>query len=246
MAVDFKHLADEVRGAGNLAGLIALYEQPGHAVYLFGIPSESAFRCNSYLVHSGSDAILVDPGSYQDFDKIKQQVAQVLPPEAVTGLILSHQDPDVSASIVSWVKLNPAIKIFSTPRSHVLLPHYGYGNYGDVPVDVEQQSPYPLSSGVDLHFIAAPFLHFPGAVITLDSASGYLFSGDVWAALDTEWKLVVDSFDEHRQKLDLFHKDYMASNVASRGFAQSLSKYDIKAILPQHGSIIGPDHVQCR
>lgn len=36
----------------------------------------------------------------------------------------------------------------------------------------------------------------------------------------------------------LCHQDYMASNVAARGFASKLIGLELAAILPQHGSII--------
>ncbi|MET0081782.1 MAG: diguanylate cyclase [Sedimenticola sp.] len=244
MATDLVDLSRASWDRGDLEGPITLFEKAGHGIYWLGIPVDTAFRCNTYLLRSGDDAILVDPGNRQDFEVVRSQVAQLLPPEKVNGLVLSHQDPDVSASITQWVKLNPAIRLFSSPRSHLLLQHYGYGRFGGVPVDVEQESCFQLSSGSELRFISAPFLHFPGAITTLDVTTGYLFSGDVWAALDTEWKLIVSSFSEHRAKLDLFHKDYMASNVAARGFAGSLSRYEIRGILPQHGSIIGPGHVE--
>ncbi|MES9845474.1 MAG: diguanylate cyclase [Candidatus Sedimenticola sp. 6PFRAG5] len=243
MAASFRDLLTVTRGVTSLDGPVTLYQGDGHSIYWLGVPVDTAFRCNTYLIQNGPEVILVDPGNHQDFDKMKALVARILPPDKVTGLILSHQDPDVSASIARWVKLNPGMQLFSTPRSHVLLPHYGYPAYGGVPVDVEQQGRYRLPSGGELQFIPAPFLHFPGAVVTLDLTTGLLFSGDIWAALDTEWKLVISSFDEHRPKMDLFHKDYMASNVAARGFVNSLAGYEIEGILPQHGSIIGPEFV---
>ena len=65
-----------------------------------------------------------------------------------------------------------------------------------------------------------------------------LFSGDIWAALDIEWNLLVEDFDEHQMNMDLFHVDYMASNIAARGYVRRLDGINIEAILPQHGSII--------
>ena len=41
----------------------------------------------------------------------------------------------------------------------------------------------------------------------------------------------------------LCHQDYMASNVAARGFASKLVGPEIAAILPQYGSIIPRRHV---
>lgn len=54
---------------------------------------------------------------------------------------------------------------------------------------------------------------------------------------------VVESFDEHVPAMDLFHLDYMASNIAARGFVDRLRGLEIRAILPQHGSIITAKHV---
>ena len=218
-----------------------LFTAGGHTVYWLGITEETAFRCNCYLIRDGDQAVLVDPGSRAFVEQVRARVAQILPPEQVTAMILCHQDPDVSASMVDWLDINPEMKVISTPRTHVLLPHYGKLNYPAV--EVSENSVYPLPSGNELRFIEAPFLHFPGAFVTCDSASGFLFSGDIWAALDFNWKLVVDSFAEHTAAMDLFHLDYMASNVAARGFADKLVGLDIAAILPQHGSIIPRRHV---
>ena len=37
--------------------------------------------------------------------------------------------------------------------------------------------------------------------------------------------------------------DYMASNLAARGFVRSLDDFEIDGILPQHGSVIKKEHV---
>jgi len=55
---------------------------------------------------------------------------------------------------------------------------------------------------------------------------------------------LVKDFDYHVILMDLFHIDYMASNLAARGYAQKLDDKKILAILPQHGSIIDKDNVQ--
>ncbi|MEW6131578.1 MAG: MBL fold metallo-hydrolase [Pseudomonadota bacterium] len=218
-----------------------LYRDNGHAIYWLGIPEVTAFRCNVYLIHDGNEAILVDPGSKGFFGQVRERVAQILPPEKVSGMVLCHQDPDVAASMVDWLDLNPSMRVFTTPRTQVLLPHYGRSGYDYY--DVAERPEFALPSGKVLRFIAAPFLHFPGAFVTYDVASRYLLSGDIWAALDLDWTLTVQSFEEHIPKMNLFHLDYMASNIATRGFVNSLDGLAIDAILPQHGSIIGGEHV---
>lgn len=228
-----EHLADADL---DLERPTVLYDDGRHGVYWIGITDETAFRCNTYLIRDGDQALLVDPGNRGFFEQVRSRVGQLMPPEEVTGLILCHQDPDVAASMVDWLDLNPKLEVISTARTHVLLPHYGRARYPAV--EVREASARKLPSGGELRFIEAPFLHFPGAFATYDATSKVLFSGDVWAALDVQWRLVVDDFEMHVPAMDLFHLDYMASNVASRGFAKKLVGLDIEAIAPQHGSII--------
>lgn len=222
-------------------GPIALYERDGHAIYWLGIKEDTAFRCNIYLIRDGDTALLVDPGSRHFFEQARSRVTQIIQPTSVSGMILSHEDPDVAASMVDWLDLNPAMKVFTTPRTQVLLPHYGRAEYAYF--DVEASPEYRFPSGRALRFIPAPYLHFPGAFATYDCDARVLFSGDIWAAIDIDWKLVVEDFAQHVPSLDLFHTEYMASNLAARGFVRHLDGLAIDAIFPQHGSILGPDTV---
>lgn len=212
-----------------------------HSVYWLGNLEETAFRCNAYLLVDGEEALIIDPGNRSFFASAVGRVRQIIDPAKVTGMILCHQDPDVAASMVDWLALNPAITVFSSPRTNVLLPHYGCGEYQFY--DVVANPEYTLPSGASLRFVEAPFLHFPGAFATFDSASRFLFSGDIWAALDLNWALVVKDMDDHALQMNLFHVDYMASNVAARGFVARIADLPIRAILPQHGSIIDEGHV---
>jgi len=143
---------------------------------------------------------------------------------------------------VDWIEINQDIMIISSPRTNILLPHYGISNYNFF--DISESLYWRFQSGRKLEFIEAPFLHFAGAFTTLDLTSSFLFSGDIWAALDTEWSLIVKDFQYHTTLMDLFHIDYMASNKAALGYAQRLENKTISAILPQHGSIIDEDNVQ--
>lgn len=218
-----------------------LYENEGHAIYWLGIREERAFRCNCYLLRDGDIGIIIDPGSRYHFDQVRERVAQIMEPASLTGMIICHQDPDVAASMVDWLELKPDLTVFTTPRTQVLLPYYGKSDYDFY--DVEAQPEFRFPSGNVLHFIPAPFLHFPGAFTTYDTRAQALFSGDIWAAIDTDWRLMLEDFESHTGKMDLFHTEYMASNLAARGFLQSLDGIALQAILPQHGSIIGPNHV---
>lgn len=232
-------MADEL--TGRLTRPTPLYERAGRGIYWLGIAEETAFRCNAYFLKDGEVGILFDPGSRPHFAAIRARVAQIMPPERVAGMVLCHQDPDVAASMVDWLDVNPDMWVFATPRAQVLIPYYGCRDFRWW--DVEDRPEYHFPSGEHLRFIPAPFMHFAGASVTWDSGSRFLFSGDVWAALDLEWRLWVDDFTEHEAKMDLFHLEYMCSGVAARGLVKRLEGLPIDSILPQHGSLMRPQHV---
>jgi len=219
-----------------------LYEGGGHTVYWLGINEPTAFRTNTYLIRDGDQAILFDPGHRAFFQQVKNRVAQVLPPEHVTGMILCHQDPDVAASMTDWLEINPDMKIYTTPRTQILIRHYGRSDY--LYVDVEAEPALVLPSGACLKFIPAPFLHFPGAFATYDSTVHGLFTGDIFASLSVGTRLWAENFTGLRGKMRLFHTEYMASNIATRGFTRQLADLNIDFLFPQHGCLIGGEHVQ--
>lgn len=223
---------------------VLLFEEGNHKIYWLGIDDDTAFRCNVYMICDNDEYIIVDPGNRTFFEAVKNKVTQVTDPKNVSKLILSHQDPDICASMIDWLELNRNITIISSARTNVLLPHYGISNYNFL--NISEEKTFTFKSGRILEFIEAPFLHFAGAFTTLDKTANFLFSSDIWAALDTDWKLVVDEDDFvlHETYMDLFHIDYMASNIAARGFAKRLEGKIIDAILPQHGSLINTPNIQ--
>lgn len=213
-----------------------LFSGERHAIYWLGTPTDTAFRSNTYLLVSGHEAFVIDPGGRDVFDFVRDRVSQVMNPSDLTGLIISHQDPDVAASMTLWLELNPQLQVLTTGRTNVILPHYGTADYRSV--NVSDDPRYLFSHSHALRFIESPHLHSPGAFVTYDETSGFLFSSDIWAAVDMDWRLVVPEFKKHILKMNLFHIEYMASNKAARGFLSRIRGLDIKAILPQHGSII--------
>ena len=232
-----QHTNEEI----DLEKITILFEEDDYKIYWLGIDNETAFRCNAYLIKSGNEAFIIDPGSRAFFEQVKRRALEVASIDEIKGLILCHQDPDVSASMIDWLDLKNDLLILSSDRTNVLLPHYGRDDYNFY--SINENPIYTFKSGKQLEFVEAAFLHFPGAFVTYDKTSNFLFSGDIWAALDMDWKLVVDDFDMHISNMNLFHIDYMASNIATRGFIRNIEDKKIDTILPQHGSIISEKHV---
>lgn len=226
----------------NLDKAVLLFNENGHRVYWVGSVENSLFRCNTYLLQDGAQNYLIDPGGLViHFPQVVERVKTLIEPAEITHIIAHHQDPDLCASIPLWLKFNKDIVIMTDPRARVLLPHYGIVDGKYFSVDGKTVA---LPSGGELKFIRSPFMHFPGAFVTYDSASGFLFSSDICATLDDNWKLVADDINSHLGLMNAFLEDYIACNKAIKGFLRNIKALDIEAILPQHGSIIKREFVK--
>lgn len=220
-------------------GAVELFSGP-HSVWWVGSQETTPFRCNAYLIVDGDVRVLVDPGSrMHHFDQVRARVAQVVPPESITHIVLHHQDPDLCDSLPDWLALAPNATLVCTPRTRVLLPYYGFSDdVSWLDVSPNDSTVLELPSGTALAFLTAPFLHFPEAMVTYDEASGFLLSGDIGAAIEQDWRLVANDVEAHWRSMVPFHVFYMASNRAMRGFLDKVAPFPIRAVLPQHGSVL--------
>jgi flavorubredoxin len=219
---------------------IPLFAGADHAVYWVGIHSDGEeIECNAYLIVDGGAGYLLEPGGYNRFGPVQEKVGQVCPPTAITHLLFSHQDPDVCASLPSWMEFNPSLQVVVPALWVRFLPHYMAYHVRYVPVEDEGLT-LALPSGAPLTCIPAPYLHSPGAMAVYDAASGFLFTGDIGASLskDRKLRLVIDQWEAYTQAAQGFHQRYMGSNRAVQGFLARLKGLRIDAILPQHGVIL--------
>jgi flavorubredoxin len=165
-------------------------------------------------------------------------VEKIIPAESLSHIVLHHQDPDLCDSLPQWLEINPQVKLVTTPRARVLLPYYGFpADVNWVDVSPNDSTYFDLPGGT-VAFLTSPFLHFPEAMVSYDERSGYLFSSDIGAAIEKDWRLVVSEWEPHWRAMVPFHIFYMASNRALSGFIDKIQPFPISAILPQHGSII--------
>lgn len=234
------------KGNYDLNEPVILYESGGHRVAWVGSSEEFIFRCNAYLISAGNKNVLLDPGGIQHFSQVKERVSQLIDPKDVTHIVSHHQDPDVAGSIPEWLKINPNITIVTTPRTKVLLPYYGFDRNSVhwLDVSVLDDTMLELGDGSILLFLSSPFLHFPDAFVTYDSKAKLLFSGDIFAAIQQKWELIVSDFERHKKEMMYFHVYYMASSKALKYFVDKIKPFEIDAIVPQHGSIIPKEYVK--
>ncbi|NOS35239.1 MAG: hypothetical protein GQ522_01230 [Deltaproteobacteria bacterium] len=92
-----------------------------------------------------------------------------------------------------------------------------------------------------MEFKSAAFLHSPFGIVTYDTKNKALFSSDIFGGMFRDWSLFSDG--DFHTSMARWHQEIMPSNSLLKSFLQNIRKWEIEAILPQHGSILRGDDV---
>ena len=194
-------------------------------------------QCNPYLLIDDQEAVLIDPGSVLDFEEVWGNVCSLISPDQIRYVILHHQDPDLCSSVPLFEQRGCRFQLVTHWRTKTLVRYYGVSS--DFHIINSHQNQLKLASGRTLSFLPAPYLHFPGAVMTYDARTQTLFSSDLFGAFSEDWTL--EAGEDYLERMKSFHEHYMPSNEVIRPVMESLMGLPIMLIAPQHGSLIRND-----
>ena len=207
-------------------------------IYWVGFSDNKAgFSNNPYLLIEGDSVVLFDPGSRipEHFNIVKEKIESIVPVEAITHIIVHHQDADLCASIPLFEEIIGVdnFLLLATMRTSLLLPYFGIKTeittIGDGDV-------LELDNGRELMFVTSPYLHFPGAHVTYDVKTKTLFSSDIFGAFTENWSLYAD--ENYLEAMRAFLEPYIPHKDVLMYFLNKVKDVEIDMICPQHGSII--------
>ena len=198
-----------------------------------GTPKGTLY-CNPYLLIQGDSALLFDPGSVIDGEQVINQVKKLIPIESIDAIVASHQDPDLCAAIPMFEQHGFKGEICCHERSAMLIAYYGIKS--DFYLVNQNQFRYQLADGSFIQFLYAPYLHFPGAIMTYLPTQRALISGDLFGAVTEQWELYAN--EDYPASMIPFHETYMPSHEILSPVMNQLLAYEIELICPQHGSVI--------
>lgn len=227
-----------------------LFEQKDHRFIMLGWEEKEegmAVQTNQYIISSGKEIVLLDPGGAHVFPRVLANVAELVDLKDIRHIFYSHQDPDVSSGITLWLSMAERATVHISELWVRFLPHFGvYDERRIVPIADKGES-LALGTGTRLMMIPSHFLHSTGCFSLYDPLSKILFTGDIGAALFPKGKRypVVENFENHLQYMEGFHKRYMASNAACRSWVRRVGTLDVETIAPQHGAVFrGKENVK--
>jgi len=148
-------------------------------------------------------------------------------------LVVQHMEPDHSANIVNFMTNYPNAVVVSSDKAFAMMNNFFGKDFADRRIVVKEGD--VLSTGKhNLHFVAAPMVHWPEVMVTYDSTDKVLFSADgfgKFGALDVEEDWACEA------------RRYYFGIVGKYGQqVQSLLKkaanLDINIICPLHGPVL--------
>ncbi len=218
----------------------------GHQWYVFARDPEKVegiIDTNQYMVKAGSRAILLDPGGIEVFAAMLTAVLHHARVDEITDLFASHQDPDIISSLGLWEQALPDATLHTPWLWESFLRHFGSKNIKIKPI-ADEGGTIELGE-VKLQFIPAHYLHASGNFHVYDPQARILMSGDVGAALEApDAPMFVDDFEEHIDKMKMFHQRWMPSNRAKQDWIQRVRQLNIDIMAPQHGRLFKGEDVQ--
>ena len=151
--------------------------------------ASSKLHCNPYILIDETDVVLFDPGSIPDFPLVMRKVIDLVNPRDISLIVTSHQDPDVcgNLAVVEDVVERPGLRVAAHTNTLRLIQHLGLSS--EFFAVEKNDHRIELGSGRVLEFIDVPYLHAPGAIMTYDTKTHSLFSGDLFGAIGDEWSL---------------------------------------------------------
>ena len=207
-------------------------------------PIPNGVSLNSYIV-KGEKIALID--LFLDWSGAARQIEEALASlgtnfSEVDYLILNHLEPDHTGWLRAFRAKNPGAEIISTQKGINLVKSFYKLDTGLRAV--KDGDSLDLGRGKVLTFFEAPNVHWPETMVTLESASGILFSCDAFGSYGALGDKVFD--DQLNEKEHAFFEEeslrYYANIVSSfSGFVEKaiekLGGLDIKCVAPSHGIV---------
>ena len=194
------------------------------------VPNGMAY--NSYVIVDEKVAVM-DTVDKNFKDAWLANLANVLAGRTPDYLIVQHMEPDHSANIAAFMQVYPQAVVVSSAKAFTMMGQFFGTEFADRRIVVKEGDSLSLGKH-ELHFVAAPMVHWPEVIVTYDALDKVLFSADgfgKFGALDVE------------EDWDCEARRYYIGIVGKYGAqVQALLKkavtLDIQTICPLHGPVL--------
>lgn len=139
-------------------------------------PLPNGVSYNSYLINDDK-VCLIDTVEADFFIPFIQNIKEIIGERPIDYLVINHMEPDHSGSIALIKKYYPDIQIVGNKKTYGMMR--GFYGIGEGEKEVKNGETLELGHHT-LQFVLTPMVHWPETMVTLDSTTHTLFSGDAF------------------------------------------------------------------
>jgi flavorubredoxin/flavin reductase (DIM6/NTAB) family NADH-FMN oxidoreductase RutF len=201
---------------------------------------ERGVSYNSYLL-SDEKTVLFDTVDKAVSQRFLENLEEALNGRQLDYIVISHLEPDHSASLKAVVTLYPGAKIVCNQKTLNFIKQF-YDFDADSRALVVNESTELRAGKHCLRFIMAPMVHWPEVMLTYDTTGRILFSADAFGCFGAlNGALFSDEVDFERDYLDEARRYY--ANIVGKYGAQvqavlkKLLGLKIDLVCPLHGFV---------
>lgn len=186
---------------------------------------------NSYICIDEKIAVLdtVDVRKAENWLKNLEEALDGAQPDY---LIVSHVEPDHSASIPAFLKKYPSATVVGNEKTFILIKRF-YGDIISSKLTVKEGDELDLGRH-KLTFVFAPMVHWPEVMLTYDKTDGVLFSADAFGKFGALSRGGDWTDEARRYYINIVGK----YGIPVQGVLKKAAALKINAICPLHGPVL--------
>ena len=166
-----RKVTEDIMWVGASDRRLALFEN------IFPIPRGVSY--NSYVILD-EKTVLLDTVDASIAGQFFENLEYVLEDRTLDYLVVNHMEPDHCAMIGDIVRRYPDVKIVGNCKTFAMLGQFFGTDFAERAVTVAEGDTLSVGKHI-LHFVMAPMVHWPEAMVTYDELDKVLFSADAFA-----------------------------------------------------------------
>lgn len=186
---------------------------------------------NSYVCIDEKIAVL-DTVDVRKAENWLENLEEALDGAQPDYLIVSHVEPDHSASIPAFLKKYPSATVVGNEKTFILIKRF-YGDIISSKLTVKEGDELDLGRH-KLTFVFAPMVHWPEVMLTYDKTDGVLFSADAFGKFGALSRGGDWTDEARRYYINIVGK----YGIPVQGVLKKAAALKINAICPLHGPVL--------
>lgn len=229
---NIRNVTEDLIWVGASDRRLALFEN------IFPIPRGVSY--NAYVLLD-EKTVLLDTADAGVAGQFFENLGHALGERTLDYLVVNHMEPDHCALIADIIRRYPQVRVVGNAKTFTMMQQFFGTDYAERALTVKEGD--TLATGRHtLHFVMAPMVHWPEAMVTYDETDKVLFSADGFGTFGAlNGNIFADELEFDRDWLDDARRYY--TNIVGKYGAsvQALLKkaagLEINVICPLHGPV---------